>query len=163
MRVSCLPFALLAIVLVGCPDSAPRVTTSSEVETLEQFVPAGIWVGKSANASACTVSVTHAASQRAVEIAVSLDDENLVNGVPAPIKDRKASSRFSLEVSGTGTQSFSVDEKDADVETTVDAAGRLMNLRAQKSPQGFAFIEVEETIQRVTTKRRCEGVVLSTQ
>jgi hypothetical protein len=161
MRVAFLPLCLLPIALLGCPDSAPDVSTKAEVDIVERFVAAGIWVGKSADGSACTVFVTHGTGPAPqIEVATSLDKENVVDGVALPAKERTVLSRFSLEVFNTDTQQFSVDETNADVVTTEDAAGRTMHLRAHKSGQGFAFVEIEETIRRASITRRCEDVVL---
>lgn len=173
MRQVLFAIPLLASML-ACSDSssdsstAPSTrTTDAQVETLQQRFAAGgertTWLGKTAQGDACLAYVESrtGGGNREFDLRVSLDKENMVNGVVMPADGRPEASMFYLNTAGaTDTRSFSVSEATIDVESDDHSVkeGRVSRLRAQPSAGGFAYIEVSETRNGSTGTRKCEGV-----
>jgi hypothetical protein len=122
----------------------------------------GTWTGQAAN-DACAVYVKQAASPsgRELTVDVSLDKENMLNGVVRSADDRIVSARFYINTAGsTLTRSFAVtaDAVDVDVDDQSAEPGRSAHLRAALTSNGFSFVEVESTRDGATHTKRCENV-----
>jgi len=169
-RLVALPISILALpLLLNCSSEseapASSTTTNSQIEGLQQRLSPGRWVGTTSSGDACGAYIAFRSGNgvEEFEVRVSLDKENIVNGVVLPLDDgRMADSFFYLNSAGaTNTTSFAVSDSTVDVESDDHSVkeGRTSRLLAKTSASGFEYIEVSEARGGAAAEvRRCENV-----